>query len=319
MNLSFVNSTNINNQNIFYKELKVNHLKIIYKTLLGDEPDAELVFVNFNNILKDLTSYSEDELNQLDFITYFILLLEIRCTSIGNTIITDLPDKVNTSVEINIHKFIDILKEIITTNNVFFKEEFKDIAITYRYPCIKDILKINNSTTFDSFYPGLVDTIQVKDTIIDFKKINKSDYTTILNQLPAKITSVIIKKAYSIVEQFNKVNLLQNTFGLEDKHLYFNFNIKNLISILKLVFGNQLLSLYDNILALAKVGNMSPEYIENCTPGEYILFTKRLEQLNSQQNKQSQETPIQSDIADDLNPYESPDLPPITSRSEFTP
>mgnify|MGYP000222916683 CR=1 FL=1 len=100
-----------------------------------------------------------------------------------------------------------------------------------------------------------------------------------------------------------------------------NFNIKNLCTFIKLLFNDQLLSIYENIFALCKLGNFTPEYIENCTPGEYILFVKKLEQLNKTNTQQpSNDMNINNgeplDSYDSINPYESDDLPPITS--EFT-
>jgi hypothetical protein len=78
------------------------------------------------------------------------------------------------------------------------------------------------------------------------------------------------------------------------------------------------MSLYDNIMILCKLNHFTPEYIENCTPGEYLLYMKRLEEMNSksQQNENSSNFAEEVINEESFNPYENDNLPPITS--EFT-
>lgn len=321
MDSNFVNSVIINENNIFYKELKVKHLKIIYKSLFGDDPNSQVVIRNLNNILCELTSLTPETVEQINFVDYFLLLFELRCTSIGNIISAELPETPNYKLQINIYKFIEILK-IFEVTNLLVPDTIDDVVVFYRLPALLEISELIENINVEHIYVTLLDKIIIKGLEINLKQLDKKAVTLILEKLPAKVTYNIANKTYSILDKFNKINLLSYIPELSDRCLYFNFNIKNLILLLKLLFGDQLLSLYENIFALCKTGNFTPEYIENCTPGEYLLFTKKLEQIRAQQTTTPQTNNLNINTNsnfDDINPYNSPDLPPITSRSEFTP
>lgn len=321
MDSNFVNNVIINKDNIFYKELKVKHLKTIYKCLFGDDPNANVVVRNLNNILCELTYLPLNKIEALNFVDYFLLLFELRCTSIGNIISAELPETPNYKLQINIYKFTEALEKT-KINELLVADSVDNIKIYYRLPTLLEINKLIENNTVENIYITLLDKIVIKDIEIDLKQLDKKSIITILEKLPAKITYTIANKAYIVLDKFNEINLLSYIPEMADRCLYFNFNIKNLILLLKLLFGDQLLSLYENIFALCKMGNFTPEYIENCTPGEYLLFHKKLEQVRSQQTAPIQSSNLNINTNsnfDDINPYNSPDLPPITSRSEFTP
>ena len=92
----------------------------------------------------------------------------------------------------------------------------------------------------------------------------------------------------------------------------FNFNISNLGIILKLLFGEQLLTLYSNIFNLCSQGNLTPEYIENCTPGEYILFVKKIEEV-----QQISKSSLPVDVNIPTESFGYPEVPSQVSKSEF--
>lgn len=299
-----------NNSLIFFQELKVKHLKILYKCLIGDEIDTEVLIFNLNVILKKLIKEIPHNLNFLD---YFIILLEIRMSSISNKITLQL--KENTTLEVNLEQFIKILRDIDLSllSPEFFKN---DITVYFRLPSLHEIAKFSSNNDEEFLYYFL-DKIQIKDEILSNDIIFSQK---ILNQLPAKIFATIYKKIQKIILQFNQINLLSYNVHIKEPILYFNFNIDNLCLIIKLLFGNHLMALYENIFALCKIGNFTPEYIENCSPGEYLLYVKKLEEFNkaSSDHTKSDQSLAPDNFGEDvydepLNPYQSGNLPPITS------
>lgn len=302
---------NLQSDFVFCKELKVKHLKVIYKCLLGD--DSEFLFYNLNIILNDLTSKEIDNINFLD---YFILLMNIRCLSIGNIINVQISE--DTSLEINFNKIIDYLIKTIEIKNILTPDNIDNIVINYKLPKIFDIIEFNNNPEKIHYY--FIDNVQIKNTTINFKDINECEFY--LGKLPARCFSLINNKVNTIINYFNEINLLNynENISKQDISIYFNFNIKNLYALIKILFGNELLSLYENILILCKLGNFTPEYIENCTPGEYLLFMKKMEEI-SKSNKQQQNQKINNNETEEIaeeasyNPYmNDEDLPPITSE-----
>jgi hypothetical protein len=305
--------------NVFYKELKVKHLKVIYKTLLGDTPDPEIAFYNFNKIINYLTNLTDKKINNFNFIEYFLLLLEFRITSIGNIVFAQLQDG-STKIEFNLTK---IKEQLIKINNKYSSQKIQldDITVICDLPTINDLLYINQFQKVDSFYICFVKKIIIKDKVIDFKNLAFQEKNTVFETLPAKLSSKLIKIVIESIEFLNTINLISYLTSLKNVNLAFNLNVNNLISFLKFIFGDNLLSLYDNIFALCKLGNFTPEYIENCTPGEYLLLVKKLEQINAQSNKE----PIQeqlneqtfNDGLEDTDSFAYPDLPPITSQANY--
>ena len=282
MSLSFTNTTSIGSTTFTYKELKIKHLKIIQKCLFGNEPDLNTLFINFNNILASLTNISKKDIFNLDFFIYILLLLEIRCTCMGNIIFAQLTDKPNVKLEINIYRIINTLKTFY--ENTFIEPDFlENIKVYYKYPSFKDII----SLTDDNFYDIFIKQIDTKEHSIIFENYKKHEKVAIINNLPSKVLAIISKKIQSFLSSLNQINLAKTIPGLEDKELYFNISSVNILFLLKITFGDQLFDLYETIFYLCKQGNFNANYIENLTPGEYILYTKKLQELNSKNASQS--------------------------------
>ena len=307
---SFVSKIEISDKTLFCKELKVKHHKTILKSLLGDTPDYESTFYNISNILAELTDLKIEELNQFNVIDYFLLLFEVRSLSIGSSIAAETTGEKVIKIKLNISKFGECLKNI-DVKELLQTETVDDINIEYKLPTILDIVNIDINSQ-ETIYKLFVKALTVKDLYIDLASIDTKSRSKILESLPAKITSHFNKRSQSLITKFNNINLLSYLSGLKDKQLIFNFNINNLGSILKLLFGEQLLTLYSNIFTLCNQGNLTPEYIENCTPGEYILFVKKIEEIN-----QISKASLPLDVNVSTKNYSYPDVPAATSKSEF--
>jgi hypothetical protein len=305
----FSKITFIDQSQLYVEELKVKHLKSIFKSLLGDDPDTDVLFFNLNNILKELTKTDPTKLN---FIDYFIALINIRCFAIGSKVSVQISD--NTTGEIDLFQIVDFLQKI-NFNKILEPTILEDLTVNYRFPTIQELLKINKQNN-NEVYGYFLQSLKIKSEQIIFNNIEETNI--VFNKIPPKASTQIINKIKSIIQYFNDVNLLSYSPHFKEMKLYFNFNIKNLCVVLKLLFGDQLLSLYENLFALCKMGNFTPEYIENCTPGEYLLFVKKLEEINkksnSRQTEQNTEIGEPLDSYNSINPYESDDLPPITSE-----
>lgn len=299
---------------VYINELKVKHYKTILKSILGNELDYDATFINISNVVAEITNLSLEEIDELSFLDYFLLLFEIRSNSIGSLIVAETTDHDNTKIDINIHKLIDHLRSVKPPLHV---DTINNITITYKLPTIKELIQVDLNDV-DSIYSTCLKSVTINNATIHLQNYNKTALKEILNKLPATYTTRIIKRTYDIIDTFNNVNLISHLKGLEEKQLIFNFNIKNLEIILKLLFGENLFSLYENIFTLAKNANLPPQYIENCTPGEYYLYVKRLES----ENKTTSSIPSDSNIpeedgSDHVDLFDIPEMPPVTSVAEF--
>jgi len=307
---SFVSKIKICDKTLYCKELKVKHHKTILKSLLGNTPDYESAFYNISNILTELTNIKFEEINQLNVIDYFLLLFEVRSLSIGSSIAAETTGEKVIKLKLNVSKFSECLKNI-NIEDLLQPETVDNIIIEYKLPTIQDIVNIDINSQ-ETVYKLFVKSLIVKDLYVDLTDIDSNTYIKILEYLPAKVASCFNKRSQNLISKFNDINLLSYLPGLKNEQLVFNFNINNLGSILKLLFGEQLLTLYSNIFTLCNQGNLTPEYIENCTPGEYILFVKKIEEIN-----QTSKASLPLDINVPTQNFGYPDVPTATSKSEF--
>jgi hypothetical protein len=279
--VGFTTKLDLFQTSIFIKELKVKHFKILLKTLLGDEPSPEDTFYNFINILSELTSLDKEELKNLSVIDFLIIIIFIRSISIGGSIQLEILDKKNTKLELNLSRVIDNLKKGYLFN---FKYVINDIEIVLKYPSVKNFLL---STKDENNFLNIKDYIHTF-SIKDGKTLNISNLTDriflqVFEALPATYSAKIIKEVYKLKQYLYQINLLQH---LADENLSLYLTPNSFIFIFQLLFSKNLFPLYENIFALAKFANFSPEYIEECTPGEYTIFIKILERVLKEQNTQ---------------------------------
>lgn len=272
-------------KSVFVKELKVKHFKILLKTLLGDDPSPEDVFANLKNIFSEITDITFEEFEYLSIIDFLLLIIQIRCISIGGSIQLELTDEKNTKIELNLNKVIENIKKATDFN---FIENIEECKIEYQYLPLKNFL-IPLSTNNDILnLKGFIKNIYTPNNpVIDISRLDDKTFLQLFTSFPANYSAKIFKQITNIIQQINQTDLLQH---LSNKNLSLPLTPDSFIFFLQLLFSKNLLPLYENIFALCKFAHLPPEYIEECTPGEYTIFVKILERILKEQNTQSQST-----------------------------
>lgn len=276
----FATKINLTNSQVYIKELKLKHFKTLLKTLLSDD-NLNDTYYNLTNILIEITN--KKDIEQLSVIDYLLVILYVRCVSIGNTIQLEIDGDQNKIININLYKIIELLIDSIKFS---FKQTVNDFSITYTVPTITDFLflkdDIYNLLTFKKY----IKTIDIPHyQTIEVSNLDNNVFLEFFKSLPASYSTIIIKHVATIIEELNNINLLGY---LTEQNLSLFLNQENFIFILQLLFSKNLLPLYENIFALCKFTNLTPEYLENCTPGEYTIFVKLLEKVLKEQTIQQQ-------------------------------
>ena len=142
MNSSFLSKLVLTDKTVHFNELKVKHYKTILKSILGDDIDYEIAITNINNIIKCISDLTINEIRELNFLDYFLLLFEIRCTSISSFIVAETTDDVATKIDINVLKFIEHVKKI-DINSLLLADNVNNFTIHYRLPTLKEISTID--------------------------------------------------------------------------------------------------------------------------------------------------------------------------------
>jgi hypothetical protein len=124
---------------------------------------------------------------------------------------------------------------------------------------------------------------------LEFTELSAQEKREAYNSLPLKIAIIIKKRADNIISYFNNIDLLTCIPELLGEiNLFFNYNKSNLTALIKLIYGEDLKVIYENQFLLAKYGNVSVEYLENCTLGEYNIFVSILNKdVNSKKDTSS--------------------------------
>jgi hypothetical protein len=287
--IGFTTKIKLLQKDIFVKELKVKHFKILLKTLLGDEPSPEDIFVNLENILLEITNVSTEELEHLSIIDFILLITQIRCISIGGTIQLELTDEKNTKIELNLNKVIETLHKSI---NFEMTQVIENLEIEYQYPSLKSFLIPSKDNDEIVNLKSFIKKIHIlNNTSILISKLNKQEFLHLFTALPASYSAKIFKHIVKIKQLVYNIDLLKH---LASKELSLLLTPDTFIFFLQILFSKNLLPLYENIFALSKFAFMSPEYIEDCTPGEYTVFVKILERILKEQNTQSQSSGMPS-------------------------
>ena len=281
-------------------ELKVKQYKEILKSIYGDEPSTLLFADTLLYIFSDLLNLDKDYLQaNLTVYDLFLLLLEVRTHSLGNTssIVIERDSKKMT-VNLNLDNIKVDLEKI---NPLKFETSvsFNDMTINLKPPTLEKIL---TSLEVEDEYLLIIDNLENQSGIV---KINTSEQAKhLFNVLPPKISLQIIDFYRQYIEATASNNFLER-YGIVDQKLNFIPTLETVIWFAKLFFNESLSSLYDNIFYLSIKGKMSAEYIEQCNPGEYIYFVKKLEEWLSQQNKQNRDPQGEEVMDGDMYPNNS--------------
>jgi len=317
MPCSLLNTVNLSNNVILkYKELTFKQYRTLVKCLLGNELYTDFVFLNLNNILQDciVEKNIKNLLKEIHYIDYIILVLLIRSVSIGNEVSLSfkLPNNQNTTttVAIDLIKITDLLQQL-DYNELLSSSTFdaSNITVNYQLPTFSNIILYSKHSK-ESIYNFFIKDIIINKNKILFSSLSFEEQNSTLQQLPIKIYASIIKKIQTILEFFNNINFFESVYNPK----YFNMRLPLLPDaecigfLVKLLFNADINTLYSNIFMLINTSHFTGEYLDDCTPGEFYVFCKKLDFYLKEQNRnQSNST--------GSNNY--PDLPPLAEKENF--
>jgi hypothetical protein len=293
---SFVNIAELTNINFKYRELTFKEYRILNKCLLDDQLNVSLIFTNLNLILNNciLDNKKNNILNKINYIDYIIFILLLRGISAGNIVRLTVKNSANNNLtlDIDLKKIVELLHNL-DYNNLLTPTilDTQNIKITYQLPSIDDIISYTEKAE-DSIYNSFINEIIIEDTTIIFKELNLQDQNKILQQLPAKLFTNIIKKVQDIIKYFEKINFFTSVYNKDIFNTVLPLipNAEIICFIVKILFNTDLETLYGNMFALINGSHFTGEYLDSCTPGEFYVYCKKLEQYISEQNKQINST-----------------------------
>jgi hypothetical protein len=283
--MSFLNQITVNNKKVVYQEIKVKQYKSILKCLLDENPSADILFLNLNKILLECTNLTSEELDNLDIIDYICLFCVLRRDSIGNIVYATITNKENTKLEIDLNDSINLI-ELFNKKQIEENFEFEDWKIYFGIPKIKDFyISSRNFFINKVFYKDVELNISLEEA---------------LKLIPVKIFVKITQKCEKIKTKFKDFYFYKSENRKYDINL--TLDVKDVIFIFRLLFNDNLLNFYETVFSLSKYANITPEYLENCTPGEYSIFAKQLEKQFNVSSATSSKQFNEDQFANDMDP-----------------
>lgn len=272
--LQFKTNATVLDKPVKIAEFTVKEYKTILKSLISVEHTPEIFIDTINELFSCKIDINNIDIQQLSFIEFFILLIRLKCVSSSHVIGIQVEiNNKKTNINLNLIEIVDYINALDITQ-MLIKDSVEGLTITYRIPTIKEVLMLEQQDLIYNF----IETISVKDKCnIYFRDFSLKERKTAYNALPLKAAILVKKRADSILNYFNMIDLLTCIPELLGEiNLFFNFNKKNLTTLIKLVFGEDLKTIYENQFLLSKYGNISAEYLETCTLGEYYIFVSLL-------------------------------------------
>lgn len=285
----------VNNEQIECREILVKEYKQLLKVIYGDEVNP-YEFVDFiTTLLSSISNKSKQWYKEIPITELFLCLLKLRTNTLGQTVLLNVSDdEGKKTLEFNLNLVEDDIKEINFEKVI----EIGNVKITVKIPSAKKLLEHRTDE-----YTYYINSIIIDEKLIEIE--NQLQVSQLLELLPVKATLSIVEHFNNIVKIFESLNFLQYYQVKEHFTLGFIPTIENLVWYAKLFFDEPLDYFYDNIFYLAKHCNISPEYIENCTPGEYTYFRKKMEQVfAAQQSEPDNFNQNFSTEVDEANPFQ---------------
>jgi hypothetical protein len=299
--LQFKTNIAVFGEKVKIAEFTLKEYKTVLKSLISIEHSPEIFIDTVQELISLKTNISSKELQQLSFINFFVLLMHLKCTSSSSII--EIQTEINnkkTNIHLNIVDFIEYLNAV-NINQILEKDYIDNVSVTYRIPTIKEVLSLNQQDLICNFISNVSITNKLNLLFTEFSlQERKETY----DSLPLKIAINIKKRADNIINYFNNIDLLTCIPELLGEiNLFFNFNKNNLITLIKLIYGEDLKAIYENQFLLAKYGNVSVEYLDTCTLGEYNIFVNLLNKdINSKKDtSNSSQEVIRGDSINDIN------------------
>jgi hypothetical protein len=308
-------------------EISFETYKSILK-LLFRAGDPLFLQNNLNNLLLQSTNLTIEQIKYLNCIELMVLLIEIRILSVGAVLQIyvqedDKKEAVDKTQEPVVVPQKPIQGHVSDGDNVDMarassvekpdnsKEEKKGEEVKQTttltknlYNLQEDLITYNQTSLYTLNKlkiclktPTLIqlnEDINIVDCVrwleMNGKRLlfNSNQKEKFLESLPSTVTQEITKVIPIYFTRFESYTLID--VETKDKHTKINLSLSYdfLVHIIKLLFGDNLVTLHQNCFKLSQFAHIDLNYINNCSPGEAFMYMKILDSEIKAQNQLEQ-------------------------------
>jgi hypothetical protein len=281
-----------NNKKIWVKEINSGLYKDLVKSLYNNDSTEFLYHLNL--VIEHVSpGILQEGLNVVDKI---ILLLQIRsiCISPDLKLKATCPDTGKEfECEIKIEELVSKLENISYTKVV----QHQNITITHSI--VKAIDEINfinilPDKLFSYQLASCIDLVILKETEVCFKQLQFEERLKIVENLPLSITTKVFDSLTNVEKELSQLKLLaiQSPWTASNVvSLPVSTDTNVLLEFCKLIFNDDLINLYKINLNLVYRANFTPEYVDNITPAEQLLYwTLYVQQIQKEHSEATSTT-----------------------------
>ncbi len=284
----------LSKETLICTELIVKDYKEILKCSYGEEPNKKIFVETICEVLGRIVQKPATYIRTLNIIDVFCLLLDIRFNSLGACNVTLTRDEQKYNLELNLGYIKEETEQLFSKLSTTI--EHNGIEIVFECPSVERLLQ----STKEDYLTYIKGSYITKNDTKKFIAINTNEQAELLfDKISPKISLEIIQKFNTFVETITGMNFLSR-YGFKDQQLVFVPSLDSLIWFTKLMFNEDLSSVYENIFYLGYTGRMGAEYVENSAVGEYNYYIALLRQVVAAKNSSNtpSENPQEADPED---------------------
>lgn len=218
----------------------------------------------FNNLLDYLID-DKNSIKSINILEKFLILLESRIHSIGDNLTTS-SQTADATVNIPLYSMRDRIIESIKDFKFKRNLTLKTLRVNINLP--KKLL-LND---IDDIYRHIIDEIVIDDNLYKVSELSDQELDSILQNLPAEISSGILNFIQDLSELSRKLNIFDGNEKLGIQKIPMGLLDNTLFYFLKNIFSEELGSFYELMYSMIKKLNFDYNSFMNVTPNECKIF-----------------------------------------------
>ncbi len=248
------------NKEIRYCNINNKHHLEILKFIKSNDDYGLYEYLEW--ILSDVL-VDNDDYKKLTSVEKFLILLDLRGKSVGDTL--QLNTNNNIKIDYSINGIINNIINGINKLNLKKKIEFNNFSVELSIP--KKLILDN----IDDIYKEIINNIIIDNQIVNFSSLTEEEKEIIMSNLPADISGEIYN-FFNLNEEFNKIHLIVSKKNLGLDNITLNLYDKSMFYFIKTIFSDDLMNFYEMQYNVITKINVSYEQFCEMTPNECKIY-----------------------------------------------
>lgn len=167
----------------------------------------------------------------------------------------------------------------------------ENIQIVHSVVKVKDelyFIDISEEKFFSAQLASSIDSIEVDKKMLLFKDLTFDERLELVEKIPLMLAKKVYESITIVENNLSQIKLLSVRSPFSGEYvvdLPVSTNVKVLLEFCKLIFNDDLGNLYRINFNLVNKGNFTPEYVEQITPAEQLLYWNYLVQQSQKEQE----------------------------------